>query len=128
MARRRVPSDRYLMALRRDLERLERGVRYHSNAIRLCERDLERYANNPELVADSLKCLNASKQHRADFQDKYNFRAFQMMLFSPGRFDAYGGITAAIFRNDENRRWCLEVAMRLDPDLLEGDAIFFDGQ
>lgn len=122
----RIPSDRYLTAIQRDLERLEREVNYYTSQIPLYERDMEIHADDPERVAEDQLVVATFKEYRDDFATKLTFRAFEMLLFSQGRFDLYGGIVAAIFLNDDQITW-MERAMRVDPDLLEGDAIFFGG-
>jgi hypothetical protein len=87
---------------------------------------METHANNPERVAEDLRVVNTAKEYLDDYATKYNFRAFQMLLFSRGRFDLYGGIIAGIFLSDGQITW-MERAFRVDPDLREGDAIFFGG-
>ena len=122
-----VPSDEYLMALRRDLERLESGMQRWSWFVQCYEREIMKNANDPKLLDDCHFMHYHSRVHRADYNDMYNFRAFQMLLFSQGRFEKFGGIVEAILVKGKFSS-SREEATRTDPDLLAGDRKFFSGQ
>lgn len=122
-----IPSDAYLMALRRDLERLEMGMQRWSEQIQYYERAIMLNANDPKTLDDYRFMLHHTRVHRADYKDMYNFRAFQILLFSQARFDKFGGIIEAVLVKGKFSS-SLEEATRTDPDLLAGDRIFFSDQ
>ena len=113
-----TPSNEYLMALRSDLDRLDKGVRTADRHISLYHR-LHASTTDPVKATKLESEMRGFTETREDFKSKYNLRVIQILLF--GGKDFIGG---RVFTSDTNEL-TLESFARKDPVLLAGDKIYF---
>ena len=113
-----TPSNEYLMALRSDLYRLDKGVRTADRHISLYQR-LHASTTDPVKATKLESEMRGFTETREDFKSKYNLRVIQILLF--GGKDFNGG---RVFTSDTNEL-TLESFARKDPVLLAGDKIYF---
>ena len=118
-----TPSNEYLMALRRDLDRLDKGVRIADRHVSV--RDLlQASTTDPVKTAELEREIRGIKETREDFKSKYNLRVFQILLFGGRDFIGGGSIPRGVFTSDTNEL-TMESFARTDPVLLAGDKIYF---
>jgi hypothetical protein len=118
-----TPSNEYLMALRRDLDRLDKGVRTADRHISLYHR-LQASTTDPVKATKLESDIRGITETREDFKSKYNLRVFQILLFGGRDFIGGGSIPRGVFTSDTNEL-TMESFARTDPVLLAGDKIYF---
>jgi hypothetical protein len=118
-----TPSNEYLVALRSDLDRLDKGVRTADRHISLYHR-LQASTTDPVKAAKLESDLRGITETREDFKSKYNLRVFQILLFGGRDFIGGGSIPRGVFASDANEL-TMESFARTDPVLLAGDKIYF---
>jgi hypothetical protein len=120
-----TPSNEYLMALRRDLDRLDKGVRIADRHVSVFHKDLlQASTTDPVKTAKLERDIRGIKETREDFKSKYNLRVFQILLFGGKDFIGGGSIPRGVFTSDANEL-TMESFARTDPVLLAGDKIYF---
>ena len=118
-----TPSNEYLMALRRDLDRLDKGVRIAARHVSV--RDLlQASTTDPVKTAKLERDIRGITETREDFKSKYNLRVFQILLFGGRDFIGGGSIPRGVFTSGANEL-TMESFARTDPVLLAGDKIYF---